>query len=597
MISLYFTMFTAGLLTIVLPCILPLVPIVLGVSVAGRSKWRPLLTIAGMLVSFVGFTFLLTVVLSQFIELADYIRLSTYYILLLFGFGFLTHNKTLQLLGAVLGGFFFYDKGWIVMTIVQTIGATLMEVGAWVATRIQQLGSDIQQKASGELGNDNPLAAFIIGLTMGLVWVPCAGPALGFALTLVREQPGLEAALLLATYGIGTAVPLLLIGYGGQAAVHSARKISAYSGRIKQIAGGVLITTAVALNYNWLTDLQVFLVNNTSFGNLGVDLEEKLFGEEITMPDSEEDTMMLPKITRAPEFVQTGTWHNSEPLSMKELRGKVVLVDFWTYSCINCIRTLPYIQGYWDKYKDTPFVIVGVHTPEFVFEKSDENVAQAIAKHELTYPVVQDNDYGTWRAFSNRYWPAKYLIDADGYIRYTHFGEGAYEETDTAIASLLQEIDVDTDMPEEPTTQAAENSRQPISAETYLGERSWPTLQNRKRMPTGDIETYEAPTEIDLHKYALVGEWQLVDGERQVLRSEDGEIRMKFLGGEINLVFGPPETGTSTVDVEVDGKPVKSFTVDFDNLYELWKGEYGEHDIVIKVHGAGISGYAFTFGR
>lgn len=274
-------MFFAGMLTILLPCILPLVPIVLGVSIAGRSKLRPLFTIAGMLVSFVGFTFLLTLVLNQFVELADYIRISTYYVLLLFGFGFLTHNKTLQLTGAVLGGFFYHEYGWIVMTIAQTIGATLMEVGGWIATRIQQFGTDVQQKARGELGQDKPITAFLIGLTMGLVWVPCAGPALGFALTLVREQPGLEAAALLFTYGLGTSVPLLLIGYGGQKAMHSSRALSKYSGKIKQISGGILIITALALNYHWLRAIETYLVSSTSFGNIGVELEEKLFGEEI----------------------------------------------------------------------------------------------------------------------------------------------------------------------------------------------------------------------------------------------------------------------------------------------------------------------------
>jgi cytochrome c biogenesis protein CcdA len=279
-------MFVAGMLTILLPCILPLVPIVLGVSIAGRSKWRPLLTIAGMLVSFVGFTFLLTVVLNQFVELADYIRVSTYYILLLFGFGFLTRNRTLQLTGAVLGGFFYYEYGWIVMTIAQTIGATLMEVGGWIATRIQQFGTDVQQKATGELGQDNPFTAFLIGLTMGFVWVPCAGPALGFALTLVQEQPGLEAAALLLTYGVGTSIPLLLIGYGGQAAAQSSRVLSKYSGRIKQISGGILIVTALALNYSWLRALETYLVSTTSFGNIGVEIEEKLFGEEIQIDNN-----------------------------------------------------------------------------------------------------------------------------------------------------------------------------------------------------------------------------------------------------------------------------------------------------------------------
>lgn len=289
MLNLYISLFVAGMLTILLPCILPLVPIVLGVSIAGRSKWRPLLTIAGMLVSFVGFSFLLLVVLNRFVGLADYIRISTYYVLLLFGFGFATHNKHIQLIGAVLGGFFFWDKGWVVMTIAQTIGATLMEVGGWVATRIQQIGTDIQQKTTEDLGQDSPITAFIIGLTMGLVWVPCAGPALGFAFTLVREQPGPQAAALLLTYGVGTAVPLLLIGYGGQAAVHSARTLSKFSGRIKQIAGVILIVTALGLNYQWFRAIETYLVSNTSIGNIGVDLERKLFGDDIALPGEPQD--------------------------------------------------------------------------------------------------------------------------------------------------------------------------------------------------------------------------------------------------------------------------------------------------------------------
>lgn len=601
-------MLVAGMLTILLPCILPLVPIVLGVSIAGRSKWRPLLTILGMLVSFVGFTFLLTVALSRFIELADYIRIATYYVLVLFGLGFFTHNKYIQIMGAILGGFFFWGKG-IPSTIgAALIGALLMFVGGTVATRIQQAGTDIQQKASGELGQDNPITAFIMGLTMGLVWVPCAGPALGFALTLVREQPGLQAAALLTTYGIGTAIPLMLIGYGGQAATHSVRFLSRFSGRIKQVSGVILIITGLALQFHWLRDIEIFLVNNTSFGNIGVELEMKLFGEEISMPEEETETMKnmphLPVITGAPELAGTGEWFNSNPLTLEELRGKVVLVDFWTYSCINCIRTLPYLQGYWEKYKDAPFVLLGVHTPEFVFEKSVSNLEQAIEKHGLTYPIVQDNDYQTWRAFNNRYWPAKYLVDAEGNIRYTHFGEGAYEETDEAIESLLMEIGYEQDaadvqdaknLPADEVS-AKEEVHKKKTAETYLGERSWPALQNRTLMPSSSVETYEAPEELELHKYALVGDWQLVEKEQQVLRSEEGEIRMRFLGGEINFVMGPPEEGAGTVTVFVDEQEVKTFTVTFDDLYNLWVGEYGEHEITLKISGAGTSGYAFTFG-
>ncbi|MBU0766808.1 cytochrome c biogenesis protein DipZ [Patescibacteria group bacterium] len=621
--STYLILFIAGILTILLPCILPLIPIVLGVSIAGRSKWRPLLTVLGMVVSFVGFTFLLLVALRQFVEVADYMRIGTYYILLLFGLGFVTHNRLIQDIGALLGASFFIGKGWPSVGIAAVFGIIAMHIGGRVATWLQTLGTGVQTKTREDLGTDNPATAFIMGLTMGLVWVPCAGPALGFAFTLVREQPGLMALLSLLAYGLGTAVPLLLIGYGGQAAVHSVHALSKYSGRIKQVAGVLLIATAIAFQLNLFLNLQTWLVENTNFGTLGTDLEEQIFGEnqesepavepsedpamepseesieepakEPSSPSSEMNLPKLPTIIRAPEFTGLGPWHNADPFTLESLKGKVVLIDFWTYSCINCIRTLPYIQGYWEKFQDKPFVLLGVHTPEFVFEKSESNVADAIKRHGLTYPVAQDNDFGTWKAFSNRYWPAKYLIDAEGYIRYTHFGEGGYDETDLAIQSLLNEIGAI----EEPmdVTEDVTLRRRDQTPETYLGKRSWNDLGNGSMFPSDEVVSYDSPESLKLHNYYLVGDWQLADDERQVLRSGEGEIRMKFLGSEMNLVMGLEDGAPSgSVSVEVDGEPGQSFTVDRDDLYNIFVGEYGEHEVMIRVSGKGVEGYAFTFG-
>src|SRR3989338_2015985 len=545
--TLFLTLFVAGLLTILLPCILPLIPIVLGVSIADKNPWRPLATILGMLVSFVGFTFLLFVVLSQFVTLADYIRVTTYYILFLFGLGFVTQNRYAQLIGAILGAVFFYD-GWIAILIAQTFGAIAMELGGKIATKIQQFGTNVQQKAVGEFGSDTPVTAFIIGLTLGLVWVPCAGPALGFAFTLVREEPGLRAAAALTSYGLGTALPLLLVGYCGQAAVHSVRALAKYTGLVKQIAGVLLILTSLGLQFRLFEQAQIWLLENTNFGDLGTKIEEKLFErdmyeaiedekDEKDTEDKKEDNsdeMKLPKIKRAPEFTGLGPWHGSEPFTLASLKGKVVLVDFWTYSCINCIRTLPYIQGYWDKYQDTgKFVLLGVHAPEFVFEKSEKNVADAIRRHKLRNPPAQENNFGTWRAFANRYWPAKYLIDAEGYIRYTHFGEGDYEETDMAIQSLLKEIGVETSgklkVESGKSVEIDQQNRSAVTPETYLGSRSWPVLQNAEGQPSDAVINYIALEPIKLHKYGLMGEWQLLDDERQVLRGKYGEIQMQDL--------------------------------------------------------------------
>ncbi len=602
--SLYLVMFLAGLLTILLPCILPLIPIVLGVSIVGRNKWRPLFTVLGMIISFVGFTFLLTVVLNQFVELADYIRIGTFYALLLFGIGFAIHQPFIASLGAVLGALFFIDKGPTAVVAAALIGVGLLFVGEKIATKIQQFGSDVQVKARGEFGSDSPLTAFIIGLTLGLVWVPCAGPALGFALTLVRDKPGIEAALALTAYALGTGLPLILIGYGGQAMTQRVRAITKYSGYIKTVAGFLLIVTAVALRFDLFMDLQVWLASNTKFGDIGTQIEEQLIGDRFnpnasSSSSSSTDFMNLPLIVRAPEFTGLGPWHNSEPFTLASLRGKVVLIDFWTYSCINCIRTLPYIEGYWDTYKDTgKFVLLGVHTPEFTFEKSEKNVAAAIKNHGLTYPVAQDNEFGTLRAFANQYWPAKYLIDANGYIRYTHFGEGEYEQTDKAIASLLNEAGVTMTGGSVSSASSSEGASGLVSPETYVGTRSWPAFGNSAGEPDLSAHMYTAPETLDINKYYLDGTWKLsADQQYQELTSESGEIRMQFRGGEMNLVLGLAD-GAKSVEGEiiVDGTASKTITISMHDLYNLFKGDYGQHDVILKLKGKGVQAFAFTFG-
>lgn len=598
MLSLAFALFFSGVLTILLPCILPLVPVVVGVSVAGQSKLRPLMIVLGMLISFVAFTFLLQVTLAQFPEYADFLRLFTYYVLILFGLGFVTHHRMIHIAGAVLASLFFWDKGIVSVVAMAVLGVILMEVGGRVATSIQQFGTDIQSTIRKDIGNEKLLGAFLIGLTLGLVWVPCAGPALGFALTLVRDQPGAKAFFYLFLYALGSAVPLAIVGYGGQAAVRTVRTLTPYTGLIKQISGVILILTAIGLYTNALMRFQLWFTNATGYGDFASRIEESFFkGGSSTASGSTAD---LPKLAHAPEFTGLGPWHNSQPFTLASLKGKVVLVDFWTYSCINCVRTLPYIVGYWEKYKDQPFVLLGVHTPEFAFEKVEANVSAAIKEHGLTYPVAQDNDYGTWEAFGNHYWPAKYLIDKDGHIRYTHFGEGGYEETDQAIMALLKEVNPNASaasVSSVPAETSGQNRDQ--SPETYLGERGQAALGNPAT--SDDAKTYPvmyfAPDATALNKFYLQGMWQIMDGEYQLLRSETGGIYMKWLGSEINLVLGLQEGAKPvTGEVWIDGKKVKDITVDRHDLYNLYSGDYGEHDLVLKFGAKGVEGYAFTFG-
>jgi thiol-disulfide isomerase/thioredoxin len=466
------------------------------------------------------------------------------------------------------------------------------------------LGSDAQQGARNHFGAESLLSTFVIGLTLGLVWVPCAGPALAFALTLVRDQPGARALLALSAYAVGAALPLLLVGYGGQSMVRSTRWLARYSGRIKQISGVLLVLSSLALQFQVYPRAQTWLADRTGFGDFATRLEAHLFSPAMAAPAQPRAPVptpadkALPKLADlgpAPEFAGLGRWYNSPPLSLAALRGKVVLVDFWTYSCINCVRTLPFLRQTWSKYHDQPFVIVGVHAPEFVFEKSPANVADAIEHHRLTYPVAQDNDFVTWRAFHNHYWPAKYLIDARGEIRYTHFGEGEDEATDAAIRSLLAELGHSTH--QGATLVQAYEAEARISPETYLGARGWSSFANRASAPDARAHRYLAPDRLAEDNFALVGHWQLLDDERQVLRSQTGEIRYHALAGEVNLVLGvEPGAPPVVAEVLVDGKPGKTITVGRHDLYNLFAGPYGEHEVVLKIHGKDLAAYAFTFG-
>lgn len=604
---LYLLLFFAGVLTIMLPCILPLLPIVVGVSIAGRSRLRPLFTVLGMVISFVTFTVLLLVVLKQFAFLATILRISTFYVLWLFGTHFVFHNKYIVAILSTIGALLFWSQGILAVIVAAGIGNVLSYIGPNIASKIQNIGASAQLQARQKLGADNPMTALIIGLTLGLVWVPCAGPALGFAFALVRDEPGIKAVLALLAYALGTAVPLLVVGYGGQWAVHSTRTLSQYSGKIKKGAGVVLLCTALALHFSLFEKLQIWLLSNTPFGSIGTQLEERFFGDTFTEAQDElynttssnssapQVQNTLPILQLAPAWQPDGTWLNSTELTQKDLEGKVVLIDFWTYSCINCIRTLPYIQSYWQKYSTITdkFILIGVHAPEFAFEYETSNVEQAVQRHKLTYPIVQDNNFSVWRSYNNKYWPAKYLIDANGNIRYQHFGEGDYTETDEAIRTLLNEIGVSTtsDIVSENT-----QKRKIQSPEIYLGTRSVDHFANKNPLAKFSAAEYTAPSELPVHMYALDGTWQLDStGEYQTVQSENGKIRIRFIGSEINLVMGSAQNTPRTGTVYVDNALHTTLEVNMKDAYELWRGEYGEHVLELELE-KGTEVYAFTFG-
>jgi thiol-disulfide isomerase/thioredoxin len=288
----------------------------------------------------------------------------------------------------------------------------------------------------------------------------------------------------------------------------------------------------------------------------------------------------------APELTGISAWLNSPPLTVASLKGKVVLIQFWTYSCINCLRTLPYVTRWYEKYKDKGFIVIGVHTPEFAFEKQTGNVETAIKRFGITYPVALDNQYGTWNAFQNQYWPAEYLIDKSGKIVATQFGEGNYQQMDDAIARLVGDSlpDAKTDDPDLSAIG---------SPEMYFGtEKNGGAIVNSQNSRAGE-RFYTAPDDMPLDQFALSGIWKL-SKDNATSSADGGEIFLRFRAPKVNLVAGSPSP--QTLIITVDGKPQPPVTVQGSQLYSLFSGNGGDHVLRLTSPKAGLDAFAFTFG-
>ncbi|MCH7736865.1 MAG: redoxin domain-containing protein [Chloroflexi bacterium] len=330
--------------------------------------------------------------------------------------------------------------------------------------------------------------------------------------------------------------------------------------------------------------------------------------------------------SKAPDFQGIADWINSRPLTMEELRGRVVLVDFWTYTCVNCIRTMPYLKDWHAKYASHGLVIVGVHSPEFEFEKLTENVTENARDFGLEYPIAQDNGFQTWRAYRNRFWPAKYLMDAEGEIRYTHFGEGAYGETERRIRGLLE--DAGADLSGVPEGLQAEASRITALASPNRVTRELYGGTKRNRQPGGNyvaqIQYYQGGTRViefqdpgshQNHKFYLQGVWfNDVEAVRHARQTENYEdyIALKFTGTSVNAVISPEKAASFEVQVTLDGRPLDPseagadliaadgrsyFTVNGGRLYQVVAlPEYGEHELKLSSNSDDFALFAFTFG-
>ncbi|EKD85600.1 MAG: Redoxin protein [uncultured bacterium] len=577
---LLFFAFISGLVTILAPCIWPLLPIVLSSSLAG-GKPKSLGITLGIMVSFSVFILSISYLVKLFGLDPNIIRLFAVIVLVIMGL-----SMIVPLISRILEG---------------------------ILSRFSGRFGQSFQKRSGFGGG------FITGCSLGIVWTPCTGPILATIATLAATT-NLNTGIILVTivYVMGLGIPLFFFSYGGGRLVARTRFVSGFTGRIQQVFGVLLLLTALAIYTNYDKVLQVKLLDSfPSYTQFLIGLEsnpavkkqlnilkgnKEKTDEMIGKPFDMTDSNGLPNLGKAPEFVGINNWLNSKPLTMSELRGKVVLIDFWTYTCINCIRTLPHVTGWYNKYKDQGFVVVGVHTPEFEFEKDTKNVENAIKQYKIDYPVAQDNDYATWNAYSNQYWPAKYLIDANGVIRYIHFGEGNYDETEKAIQDLLKEAgkNVSTSLQEmEDQTPRSQNS-----PETYLGSERMQYLTPNGKVEVGSYR-FSLPKNIPINHFSLGGEWDVMS-EYSSSR-KDSILEYNFQASKVFLVMRPGDDKPKQVKVYLDGKLVTtgsgkdvtdgSITVDSDRLYELIDLTTPEnHTLRLEFQNAGTEVFAFTFG-
>lgn len=585
--------YLGGVLTILSPCILPILPFVF--ARAGQPFLRSTLPLlAGMSITFAAVATLAAIGGSWAINANEYGRLAALSMLSLFGIGLMSPK------------------------FASVLSRPVVEFGNRLANAAGK--PDAAPTVTGSL---------LLGIATGLLWAPCAGPILGIVLTgAALKGANLETSLLLSAYAAGAATSLAVAVLIGGRVFAAMKRSLGFSERIRQATGAAVLAgvAAIALGLDTGFLSQISYASTTSFEQHVLDRLDAARGPEqkvevaektaATAPDGDAAAMRpaLPVEGTAPSLDGAVEWLNSPPLAREDLRGKVVLIDFWTYSCINCIRTLPYVRAWAEKYRDQGLVVIGVHAPEFAFEKKIDNVRQAVAGFKIEYPVAIDNDYRIWRAFDNSYWPAHYLIDAKGQIRYHHFGEGDYRETEEAIQGLLREAGstsasaTETVTPETKGAEAGADMSHMLSGETYVGYRQARSFASNETMRADAPQDYSV-TAPALNEWGLSGEWT-VGAEAATLDAAKGGITYRFSARDLHLVLGPVDSGKPVrFQVTVDGHPPGpdhgadtdangNGVVTSTRLYQLVRqsGTVTAKTFTIRFLDPGVQAYAFTFG-
>jgi len=583
--ALYLVAFAAGVLSVLSPCILPVLPFVFARQ-GQPSRHGSLPLLIGMAMAFAAAASLAAAAGTRAVQLSQW-------------------GRGLALLG--LGVF----------------AASLLFPGlaAWWSRPLVQIG----EKLAAQHPQQRWLHSAMLGLATGLIWSPCAGPVLGLLLSgAALAGPDTATSLLLLSYAAGAGLALwaaLRISAGTMARLRS-HWLPGERGR--RVAGAAMLAAVLAVATGLDSRL---LAQSGALSGLGSNgLESSLL--QAAMPSAQAAelagnhpgapyTSSLPVESTRPSLDGGTQWLNAEPQSIPALRGKVVLVNFWTYSCVNCLRTLPYVNAWAQKYADRGLVVVGVHAPEFAFEKDRSNVEKALQQLKISYPVVQDNGFRIWRAFNNQYWPALYLVDAQGRVRHHQFGEGGYAATERALNELLREAQA----PSAATTPAPNANTVPDtqglgmaadtaslrSPELYLGYDKGGSLRLAGR-PAPDKPADYQPASLRLNTWTLQGNWTLKPEWVQA-NSAGGRLALRFEARDANLVLGAAGAGPLRFRLTIDGQPpgihhgsdvdAQGYgQVDATRLYQLVRqqGPVKQRTLEIEFLDAGAQGYAFTFG-
>jgi len=582
--------FLGGVLTILSPCIMPVLPFVFARS-ERRFATNGLPLLMGMSITFAGIATLATVGGSWAVRLNQYGRA-------------------------------------VSLVLLTFVAATLLSttLADWLARPFVALGNRLLPSTAGGGHESGILSSLLLGAATGLLWAPCAGPILGLVLTgAAISGPNTRTTLLLLAYAAGAATSLGLAIFAGRALFAAMKKSLGAGEWIRRGLGVAVLLGVVAIAFGWDTSVLTRL-STTSTNTLEQSLIDgvKPAGarDGKTMAMSNTMTSGLPSAAKAlpiegemPSLSGATAWLNSPPLDAAALRGKVVLVDFWTYSCINCLRSLPYIKSWYERYKDHGLVVIGVHAPEFAFEKDQGNVSRAVTELGIQYPVAMDNNYAIWRGFDNHYWPAHYFIDGAGKIRSHHFGEGDYEESEQTIRELLTAAGF-TNLPPAggevqgaKGVQAAADMDSDESPETYVGYSRAKSFVSLGGFAEDRAKAYALPPSLALNDWGLSGKWT-VGGQQAELDAAGGRVVFRFVARDLHLVLGPGTDGKPVrFKVRIDGAdPGASHGVDTDaagngvvteqRLYQLIRqaGDVGEHTFSIEFLDSGVQAYAFTFG-